>query len=188
MDDPITLPGGPLGTVTGLLLIVLGILALVFPALVFSLLIVFFAIFALMTSLELIRSGISGPAERTTSRTLQILMGIIGILVAFVILVAPYIAAVVARDVFALWAILTGLGGMISLVSGGSAMERGLNVLVGFILAACGVLILAAPAILADHLLITILGLVAIVTGIFSIWLARAPVEDEKTVDHSIYK
>ena len=187
MDDIITLPGGPLGTVTGLLLIALGVLALLFPALVFSLLIVFFAFFALITSLELIRSGISGPVEGNTGRTLQVIIGILGILLGFVILIAPYIITVAAKDIFAAWAILTGIGGLLSLLSGGPAMERGLNILVGFVLAACGVLILAAPAVLAD-LLIIILGFVAIITGIFSIWLARAPLEEEKPVNQTIYK
>ena len=188
MDDIMTLPGGPLGTVTGVLLIFIGILALIFPALVFSLLVIFLAFFAIITSLELIRSGISGPTEADPGRTAQVIVGILGILIAIILVIAPYFMAIAAKVIFAVWAILTGAGNFISVFRGGAALERGLNALFGIILLACGLMILVAPALIADYILILILAIVAIITGIVSIWFARAPVEEERQVNHNIYK
>lgn len=188
MDHPVTFPGGPLGTVTGVLLIILGIGALVFPALVFSLLIIFLAFFALITSLELIRYGLSGPGSESTCRMSQILMGIFGIILGVVIIIAPYFVTVAAKTLFALWAIVTGTGNLLSLIAGGPAMERGLTMITGLVLAACGALLLFAPALLADYLLIMILGLFAIGTGIISIWFARVPADEVNRVRPLIYK
>jgi uncharacterized membrane protein HdeD (DUF308 family) len=188
MDFPATLPGGPLGTVTGLLLIILGISALVFPVLVFSLLVVFFAIFAVIFSIELIRSGISSPGEPSTWRTIQVIGGIVGLVVGLLILVLPYLVSVAAKDLFGFWAILTGVAGVLSVFTGGSGMERGISAVSGLILASVGFLLLLAPAILTDFLLVVILGIVAIIIGIFSIWFARANTPPVKAVNHSIYK
>jgi uncharacterized membrane protein HdeD (DUF308 family) len=188
MDFPATLPGGPLGTVTGLLLIILGISALLFPVLVFSLIVVFFAIFAVIVSVELIRSGISCPCEPNTWRTLQVIGGIVGLVVGFLVLVLPYFVSVAAKDLFGVWAILTGAANVLSVLAGGTGMERGISVISGLILAAVGFLLLLAPALLADFLLVVILGIFAIVIGIFSIWSARANTPPEPTVNHTIYK
>ena len=189
MDVPLTLPGGPLGTATGLLLILLGILALVFPGVVFTLLVVFFAVFALVISIELIRSGISDSDETTIFRTLQVITGLLGIVLGLAIIIIPYFMSVGAKDLFAVWAIIAGIGNLFSVFSTQSAAERGLDALFGLVLAAAGLLILLAPALLADYLLVIILGIFAIITGIFSIWFARAPpVPGEGVVNHYIYK
>lgn len=189
MDDlPITLPGGPLGTVTGILLIVLGILALLFPQLAFSLLVVFFALFAIIVSLELIRSGLSVPDETARTRTLQVLAGIIGILLGISVLVAPYFITIAAKTLFGIWAILTGAGNLLSAFSGSSAVERSLNTASGFVLAAAGFLIILAPAVITDLILVIAIGFFAIITGIFSIWFARAPPEEDQKIDRMIYK
>ena len=189
MDVPLTLPGGPLGTATGLLLILLGILALVFPGVVFTLLVVFFAVFALVISIELIRSGISGSDETTVFRTLQVIAGVLGIVLGLTIIFIPYFISIAAKDLFAFWAVIAGVGNILSVFSGQSAAERGLDALFGLVLAAAGFFILFAPALLADYLLVIILGIFAIITGIFSIWFARAgPVPGEGVVNHTIYK
>lgn len=188
MDIPTTLPGGPLGTVTGILLVAIGVISLVFPALVFSLFAVFFALFAIIMSLELIRSGISGPSEGTPCNTLQLALGLLGILAGILILVAPYFVSFAAKDIFGVWAILAGIGNLLAVFTAGSGIERAQNVLIGLILATCGVLILAAPALLADLILVIIIGFSAILAGIFSIWFARGGPAPEAPVNHLIYK
>ena len=189
MDSTPTLPGGPLGTATGVLLILLGITALVFPALVFSLMVVFFAVFALIVSVALIRAGISEPGTTPIARTLQVIAGLAGIVLAGAILVIPYLLVIAVRDIFAVWAILSGLGSLLAVVAAESGTERIVSALFGFILALTGLSLLLAPALLADYLLVIIVGVLAIVLGIFSIWFARAePTPGEGTVNRSIYK
>jgi uncharacterized membrane protein HdeD (DUF308 family) len=188
MDIPTTLPGGPLGTVTGLLLIILGIMALVFPALVFSLIVVFFAIYAAIISLELIRSGLADPDGTNIRRTVQILAGIAGIIIGFLILVLPYFVSVAAKDLFGFWALLTGAAGILSVFAGTGGLERALSALSGTILVIVGILLLFAPGIIADFLLVVILGIFAIIIGIFSIWFARADTGPEQPINHTIYK
>ena len=188
MVFPTTLPGGPLGTVTGVLLIVLGLMALVFPALVYSLLVMFSAIFALILSIDLIRSGVSNPGETSVGPTLQVLIGILGILIALSIIIIPYFMMIAAKTIFGVWAVLTGAATLLSVFGNNPGMERALNAISGLILAGAGLLILLAPAILTDYILIVIIGCLSIVIGIFSIWLARANTPVEKTINHTIYK
>lgn len=189
MDIIPTLPGGPLGTVTGILLILLGILALLFPALVFSLMVVFFVIFALIISIELVRAGISGSPTTPSARALQVIAGLAGIVLAIAILVIPYFMAIAVRDIFGIWAVLSGLGNLLTVIATGSGTDRLVSIVTGGILTVTGCLILFAPAVLADFLLVVILGITAIIIGIFSIWFARAePVPGEGTVNRSLYK
>ena len=188
MDPPITLPGGPLGTATGVLLIIMGLGAVLFPALIFTLLIVFLASYAIIVSLELIRCGLSGPGSASRGRTTQIIIGCAGILLGLVILIAPYLVSVAAKDLFAIWAVLTGAGNLLAIISGGSGTEKVLGLISGIVLAALGIVILVSPALMTMYILVLILGLFAIMTGIFSIWLARAESDEVRTVNHSIYK
>jgi uncharacterized membrane protein HdeD (DUF308 family) len=189
MDFSPTLPGGPLGTVTGIVLILLGILALVFPVLVFSLFVVFFAIFGLVVSIELVRAGISGPGTTPGIRTLQLGAGLLGILLSFAILVAPYLVSVAAKEIFGIFSILAGIANILSVFTADSGAEKGISAIFGLVLALTGLSLLAAPALLADYLLVLITGFLAIILGVFSIWFARAgPVPGEGTVDRSIYK
>lgn len=187
MDD-LTLPQGPLGTVTGILLILLGILALLVPQLIFSLLVIFFAAFAVIVSFDLIRSGLSTPEETAWTRSIQILAGILGILLGISILIAPYFIAVAAKTLFGIWAILTGAGNIISVFSGSSTLERSLDSVSGLVLVVVGVLLLFAPTLLSEFILVIAIGIFAIITGIFTLWLARAPPQGVLKVNHRIYK
>jgi len=186
MDIPTTLPGGPLGTVTGIMLIFFGIMALVFPVLVDNLLVMFFAVFALIVSIELVRSGVSDPGEANACRTLQVLVGVLGILMAVSIIVIPYFITVAAKTLFGFWAILTGAANILSVLSGSSLIERGFNAILGIVLAVAGLLIILAPEIITDFILIHIISLFAIITGFFSIWFARANTPALKNADNAI--
>jgi uncharacterized membrane protein HdeD (DUF308 family) len=188
MENSSMLSDGPLDSITGLLLIILGILALIFPVLVFSLLIVFFAIFAGIVSFGLILSGMSDPGETNVYRTLKVLAGVIGLLLAFSFLVAPYVFTVAAKDLFGIWAIITGAASLLSVFAGESGMVQGLNALSGLVLAALGILILISPAIITDYLLVVILAIFAILTGLFSLWFARMKPAEDRQIDHTIYK
>lgn len=104
------IPSGPAGTVAGILLILLGIVALVFPVMVFSLLAVFFSLFALILSAGLIRSGLMDNGESRTHRLILLAFGVLGILLAVFVYLAPRFLNVLAKDLFGLWAIIIGLG------------------------------------------------------------------------------
>lgn len=188
MENSSMLPDGPLDSITGLLLVILGILALIFPVLVFSLIIVFFAVFAGIISFGLILSGMSDPGETNGYRTLKVLAGVAGLLLAFSFLVAPYVFTVAAKDLFGIWAIITGAASVLSVFVDEPRMVRGLNVLSGLVLAAAGLLILIAPALVTDYLLVVILAVFAILSGVFSLWFARMKPAGEKQINHTIYK
>jgi uncharacterized membrane protein HdeD (DUF308 family) len=188
MDLPTTLPGGPLGTVTGFLLIIIGIIALLFPGLAFVLIVMFLAVFAVIVSIELIRAGIACPEETNTYRSLQVIGGIVGVILGFLILVLPYFSSIVFKDLFGVWAILTGVANILSVFGSNSSLERALNALSGLVLALVGVLLIFAPTIITDYILVVILGVFAIIIGIFNIWFERSNSTDKKTINHSYYK
>jgi uncharacterized membrane protein HdeD (DUF308 family) len=188
MDFPTTISPGPLDSITGILLIILGVLSLVFPVLAFSLIVLFFAIFAVIVSFGLIRSGMSDPGEMSIYRTLKVLAGLLGFLLALSFLVAPYVVSVAAKDLFGFWAVLTGVAAILSIFTGEPGMERALNAISGVVLAATGLLILIAPAVITDYLLVIILAFFAIITGVFSLWSGRTKTPDENQINHAIYK
>lgn len=188
MDSLPKIPEGPVGTAAGIVSILLGIAALVLPAVVFPLLVFFLVLFALIVSFGLVRSALADSAETRIHRLTLMIFGIVGILLALFILVAPRLLNVLAKDAFAFWAIIIGMGCIQFVFASQVGMERAINALSGVILLIAGALILLAPVLLTDYLLLVILGIFAILYGISTLWFSRARSPGEPAINHAIYK
>ncbi|NMB78501.1 MAG: hypothetical protein GYA23_05335 [Methanomicrobiales archaeon] len=188
MDSFPSIPKGPAGIAAGIASILLGIIALAFPVPVFSLLVIFFVLFALIVSSGLLRSALTGTDEPRIQRLTLITFGIVGILLALFVFFAPYIFNVLAKDAFAFWAIIIGMGNIQHMFAREVRLERIVDALSGVILILIGALIFLAPAVLSDYLLILVLGVFAILFGILTIWFSRPIPEGEKPQNRIIYK
>lgn len=188
MDSFPEIPKGPVGVIAGIGAITLGITALVFPTLVFAFLAIFFALFAFILSAGLIRSGLTDTMESRTHRLILLTFGTIGILLALLVILAPRFINILAKDLFGIWAIIIGLGSIQYVFADATGFERWINAFSGLFLFIVGVMIFIAPAILSDYLLLVILGILAILTGAFTIWFARSESGPAPVINHAIYK
>src|SRR5262245_60655718 len=88
-------------TVRGLVALAIGVLALVWPATALTALVYLFGVYVLADGIVLVAAAIRGGASQ---RWLIGLQGLVGIMTAIVLFVAPQGVAVVAVYVFGAWA------------------------------------------------------------------------------------
>jgi len=153
----------------GLVAILFGILALVWPGLTLAVLVYLFGFFALI-------SGIAAVAAAIRNREMHgwgalLFEGILGILAGVVALIWPGIPALAFLYLLAAWAIITGILQLIAPLAFPMSVGRGiLTALSGVLSIVFGVLIAAQPA---SGLLtvVWLIGIYAIVAGIMYIAL-----------------
>ena len=153
----------------GLVAILFGVLALVWPGLTLAVLVYLFGFFALI-------SGIAAVAAALRNREMHgwgalLFEGILGILAGVVALIWPGITALAFLYLLAAWAIITGILQLIAPLAFPMSVGRGvLTALSGVLSIVFGVLIAAQPA---SGLLtvVWLIGIYAIVAGIMSIAL-----------------
>lgn len=151
----------------GLVAILFGVLALVWPGLTLAVLVYLFGFFALI-------SGIAAVAAALRNREMHgwgalLFEGILGILAGVVALIWPGITALAFLYLLAAWAIITGILQLIAPLAFPVSVGRGvLNALSGMLSIVFGVLIAAQPA---SGLLtvVWLIGIYAIVVGILHI-------------------
>jgi uncharacterized membrane protein HdeD (DUF308 family) len=98
----------------GVAAIILGVIALVWPGITLSALLIVFGAFAFVDGVTAIAMAITG--ESPLPRWVLLLDGIAGVVIAGVILVAPGVTALALLYIIAVWALITG-----SLLIGGAA-------------------------------------------------------------------
>jgi uncharacterized membrane protein HdeD (DUF308 family) len=150
----------------GLVALIFGIVAIIYPAYVFAFLIYFFAVFAIIISaLMLVAGAAAGGGERWP----VIGLSIIGILIGIFALFAPVYFAILIIYLIAFWALITGIGDLVAAFSGvGSGWGRLLLGLLGIVSLIFGILLLFYP-LLGGATLVFVLGIYAIVFGILGI-------------------
>jgi len=182
-----TIPQGKAGIGFGIAVIILGILAIVFPVLAFSMIEYFFAAFAVITSAGLVLAGPGMHRDRIHG-LLVTGAGVLGILLGCAILVAPKVMAVTALTVLGIWAVIAGAGDLLFVFASGTGMERSIRAATGLLLLIAGILILAAPALVTGFLLVMTAGIFAIAIGILTILFNTAKPVPKKEVNHLIYR
>lgn len=187
MELPFAIPDGPVSRITGILLIILGIIALLFPAIIFRVLAWFFALFVLFMAIGLILKGISAAAGRN-DRIILLLCGVAGLVAGLAILLLPGLITIAAKDIIAAWAVITGAGLILFVFGSGTGFERSISAITGVVMVIAGLLMLFVPVLVTDYLLVIILGFFAIGIGILAILFGSAPPVPEKEIDHRIYK
>jgi uncharacterized membrane protein HdeD (DUF308 family) len=151
----------------GLVAIIFGVLALVWPRLSLTVLVFLFGLFALISGITAIAAALRNHEEHGWG--LLLFEGILGILAGAVALIWPGITAFAFLFLIAAWAILTGILEFVAPLaypmSGGRAV---LMVLAGIISVVFGVLIAFQPAagLLA---VVWLIGIYAILVGIMYI-------------------
>jgi len=182
------IPKGKMSIIAGIAAIVLGIVALLFPVLAFYFIEYIFAIYAVVMSASLVMTGIGLQKENRMQGLLLTVAGAIGICIGIAILVAPRIMAVSALLVLGIWAIVAGAGDLIFVFGSASDAERSFKAATGILTLLAGLLILAAPKIVDEFVLVTFVGIFAILAGILTILFGTAKPREKKEINHLIYK
>jgi uncharacterized membrane protein HdeD (DUF308 family) len=149
----------------GVLSIVLGVLALVWPGKTLGVLILLFGLFVLLNGIVDIFASI-GAMGLHQSWGWRLAAGIFGILAGLAILRWPGVTALIMLFLVALWAIVTGIIVIVSAIADHEAMQHAwLVVLAGVISVLFGIAMFVWPT--AGLLTITyLIGIFAIVYGI----------------------
>lgn len=152
----------------GVIALLFGIAAIVWPAIVLEFLVYFFGFFAIIISaFVLIAGAASGPSGN--ARWSIILLGLLGILIGILTLVSPYFFTVIIIYLIALWALITGVGDLVAAFTGsaGTGM-RLLLALLGIISLLFGGILLFNP-LLGAITIVWILGIYAVIFGVLGI-------------------
>lgn len=120
--------------------------------------------------------------------TLSKTAGAILIILGFGALLFPHLFFTLLDIFLAILAIITGIGYIISVFTSVTGFDRGLKSVSGLSLCFLGVVLLIAPALLTDYILLVILGLFAIILGILTIIFASDKPKPKKEYNHLIYK
>ena len=151
----------------GLVAILFGILALVWPGLTLAVLVYLFGFFALISGIAVVAAALRNREMHGWGALL--FEGILGILAGVVALIWPGITALAFLYLLAAWAIITGILQLIAPLAFPMSVSRGvLSALSGLLSIVFGVLIAAQPA---SGLLtvVWLIGIYAIAVGIFQI-------------------
>lgn len=152
--------------VRGVFTIVFGALAIFWPGITLIALVILFGAYAIVDGVTAIAMG----ARRTSGGGFLVFMGVLGVIAGLIALFWPGISALVLLYVIAFWAIVTGIG---SIVSGfGLSRDAGgrwLFILSGLAGVVLGILLLARPGEGAVALVVTI-GFFAIIWGLFTVF------------------
>lgn len=151
--------------VRGVFTILFGALAVFWPGITVLALVILFGAYAVVDGMTAIVMG----ARRHSGRWVLVFVGFLGVIAGIIALVWPGISALALLYVIAFWAIVTGVG---SIVSGfgltRDAGGRWLFVLSGLAGVILGVLLLANPGEGAIALVVTI-GFFAIIWGVITV-------------------
>lgn len=149
--------------VRGIVAILFGILALIWPAITLLVLVTFFGAWVLVDGIFSIFSAFRRGAR---SRVWAVVVGVIGILAGFAALTWPGITSLALLYVVAFWAILTGLAEIVDGIQLRKVIENEWTLILGGALSVVfGVLLLIWPA--AGLLsIVWLLGIFAVLYGI----------------------
>jgi uncharacterized membrane protein HdeD (DUF308 family) len=152
--------------VRGIFTMLFGALAIFWPEITLLTLIILFGAYAVVDGVAAIVMGV----KRHSGRGILIFMGVLGVIAGLVALFWPGISALALLYVIAFWAILAGLG---SIVSGfGLSRDAGgrwLFILSGLAGIVLGILLLVNPGEGATALVVTI-GFFAVIWGLITVF------------------
>jgi uncharacterized membrane protein HdeD (DUF308 family) len=157
------------------LAVIFGVLVLVWPGITLLALAIVFAAYVFVDGIGLIVSGVEARGRR---RWLYVIAGIVGVIAGVAAAFWPEVTLLVLVLWAGAWAVITGVLEIGAAVRG-EGSGRWLMALAGVLSVVAGLLILIWPGIGA-FALATVLGIYALVAGVFLLWAAwqlrRAPV------------
>lgn len=152
----------------GLIALLFGIAAIVWPAVVLEFLVYFFGFFAIIISAFALVAGAAAPELAGGAKWSVVLLSIIGILIGIFTLVFPELFTALIVIIIALWAIVTGIGDFIAAFAPTGMGTRLLLVLLGIVSVIFGAILLFYP-LLGAVTIIWVLGIYAVIFGILGI-------------------
>jgi len=156
----------------GVLSIVLGVLLLVWPGHALAVLILFIGLLALFNGIVAVFAAIGAEGVRPPGGW-RLTQGIVGIVAGLAILRWPGVTALVALFLVGTWAIVTGIVEIVGAIIGRSEIPSAwLVALAGVVSLLFGIAMFAWPTVQALVALIYVVGIYAIVYGLFSCALA----------------
>ncbi|MFA4878071.1 MAG: DUF308 domain-containing protein [Methanoregula sp.] len=182
------MPKGKMSIVAGIAAIILGILALLFPVPAFAVIEYVFAIYAIVMSASLVMTGIGLRDSNKKQGLFLTAAGICGVLIGLSIIIAPRIMAITAMDLIGIWAIVAGLSDLFFVFTSGNGAERTFKMATGLLTSAAGIFILLAPRTVDGLILVTGVGIFAIIAGFLTILFGTAKPQEKRPVNHLIYK
>jgi uncharacterized membrane protein HdeD (DUF308 family) len=156
---------------TRILIVLLGIVALIWPGYVLGFLVYFFAFFAIIGSIGTIAVGISYSKEQLPApRWAIILLGILGFVIGIAAIVAPAFMTIAIIYFIGAWALVTGVADLIfAFTRAAAGNSRLIMVLSGIVSVLFGILVIFNPPILTAVILVQVLGIYAIIVGILGV-------------------
>ncbi|MFI6598170.1 HdeD family acid-resistance protein [Nonomuraea sp. NPDC050536] len=155
--------------IRGIVAIIFGILALVWPGITLYVLVIFFGAYAIVGGIFALFAAFGHGVQ---SKAWLIISGILGILAGIVAFVWPGITTLALLYVIAFWAIFTGIAEIVAGIRARAVIENEWMMILGGILSAIfGVLLIIWPASGALAL-IWLIAIFAIIYGIVMIVLS----------------
>jgi uncharacterized membrane protein HdeD (DUF308 family) len=155
-----------LSIITGLLMIVLGVLFLAYPGLSLATVLLLIGIFLIVYGVALALAGLIGHAE---GRGWAIFTGILGVIVGVIAIAWPGMTALALIYIIAAWAIVTGISDIIAaFASGLSGGKRVWLIILGLLGIVVGIIFFVHPAGGALAML-WLIGIYLVVYGILRI-------------------
>jgi len=155
--------------IRGIVGVLFGIVALVWPGITLLALIVLFGVYAFIDGIVNLVLGFTAPASR--GRWLQVAEGVVGIVLGVVALVWPGVTLLAIVFLIAAWAIIEGVLEIVTAIQLREVLQREwLLALAGILSIAFGVLVVAFPGAGAIGIA-WLLGVYAIAAGVVRIVL-----------------
>lgn len=149
----------------GVLALLFGIIALVWPTATVFVLIVLFGVYALVEGLFAVGYSIA-KAYRGDKFFALLMLGLIGVLVGAIVIARPTVSSLALVWVIAFWALLRGIMLVVSAFEmSGSAAVRWLIGLVGVLAVIVGILLFAHP-VAGVFSIILVIGIYSLVAGV----------------------
>lgn len=155
-----------LALVTGIVVLLFGLVAVTAPAAVFDFLVLIVGIILLISGI--LTAGIGLSAESGTPKFLLFGSGLISICIGILAIISPYVATLAIGYLVALWLVLNGLFSIAYAVSVTWEHHRILTGLVGLVSFLTGVYLFVNPGI-GTAILTMIIGVFFIISGILSL-------------------
>jgi len=166
------LMGGSRGytVLRGIIALILGLVALAFPEVVVGIFTYFIGFLAIIFSASVLLNGV-GIGGRGESNWILIVLGVLGIVVGFLILLSPTVFIVALVYLISLFLFIVGFGDLITgLTTSELGGSRWLLVLIGIVSIIVSGILLFNP-LYSTILVVQIIGAYAIIIGILGIVL-----------------
>ncbi len=152
----------------GLIALLFGITAIIWPAVVLETLVYFFGFFAIIVSAFALVAGAAAPGLAGGAKWSVALLAVVGILIGIFTLIFPALFTALIVIIIALWAIVTGIGDFVAAFTPTGRGNRLLLVLLGIVSVVFGGVLLFYP-LLGAVTIVWVLGIYAVIFGILGI-------------------